>query len=291
MYRVRGHRRPIHRRTREPANTTSAVNGGQTARTLSQVEPSDLVPSSLAWSESRDQIENARFYRPDLRKAKRKVADYKLKIASQVPGAEEEFATYVSNCEARNMEIKRHVMLCEKKYPHLMAVEFSEQQAGEDRYLLEIGYRGKDVKMALESLGIDFTLGLTRAVICANQRKLEHAVRAKKAENVLAERKELARLMYPELCAGLDVEHHHFAPSPEDFLRWSLASTIIYQDPDLIVTREDFLNLKSDFGAFVDGWRSSQSLTIRKRVTGDVPDCLAEDPKGAMLLRATSVFR
>lgn len=112
-----------------------------------------------------------------------------------------------------------------------------------------------------------------------------------KAKNVQAERKELARSIYPELCAVSGLERHHFAPFPEDFLHWSLASNIIHQDPDVVITKKDFLDLKSNFMDFVDAWRSSQSLTIRKQVTGDVPNSLAEDPKGAMLLRATSVFR
>ncbi|KAG9021041.1 hypothetical protein FS837_007616, partial [Tulasnella sp. UAMH 9824] len=89
-------------------------------------------------------------------------------------------------------------------------------------FLLEAGHREKDIKMALKTLGIDFTIGLTKAAFIANQEKLEHAVRAKKAENVPGERRELARSIYFEFCAACNIERHHFAPPPDDFLQWSL---------------------------------------------------------------------
>ncbi|KAG8963276.1 hypothetical protein FRC05_004792 [Tulasnella sp. 425] len=246
----------------------------------------DLLPSSEAWPELGDH----RFYLPDVQRVQREITNCRSKIAAQLPGAREQFEFYISRCKGLRAEIEQHACLCQKKYAYLMSVDFDEQQVGRDRlrgFLLDMGHRDKDVQMALHSGGIDLSLGLTKA---ANRGKIESLVQLKKATNVLAERRELAGLTYPELRRSSGVELHHFAPSLEDFLEWTLASNIINQDPDVVVTKQDFLDLKAHFMDFVETWRTSKSLIIRRSVIGSETGSVPEDPKGEELLRATSAF-
>lgn len=98
-------------------------------------------------------------------------------------------------------------------------------------------------------------------------------------------------MTFPELCTLSGIELHHFAPSREDFLDWSFATDVINQDPDVVVTKQDFLDLKNPFMDFVAAWRTLKSRLIRKSATGSGTGSVSEDPKGEELLRATSAFR